>query len=666
MTRMETTTPPGVDLATCDREPIHIPGSIQPFGLLLVLDEPSWAVVQASGNTREHLGLEVEEVLGKPLGDLFGEARGGSLREGLRNLSLEKNPFYIGTVAARGRGGGPGPAFHAVAHRMDGVLILELEPAPTDGPVSFQNLYPLVRTFLAHLERVATVDELGRLSAAEVRRITGFDRVLIYRFDEDGHGTVIAEDRNEALPSYLDHRFPASDIPAQARELYRLNRLRIIADADYTPVPLVPPLHPTTGRPLDLTYSSLRSVSPVHVAYMKNMGTGASMSISILRDDRLWGLISCHHRTPRGVPFEVRTACDFLGQMLSLQLDAQEHHADFEHRMRLKSVQAKLLASMANEDNFVDGLVKDSAELLDFAAAGGAAVLFNGQCLLLGTTPDEPDVHRLADWLSEQARQDVYSTDSLASVFPEAESYKDRASGLLAISISKLYRSYVLWFRPEFVRTVKWGGDPTKPIGPEDGHHGPHPRKSFETWKETVRLRSLPWRQGELDTAVELRNSIVGIVLRKAEELAQLSAELKRSNRELEAFSYSVSHDLRAPFRHIVGYSELLLEESGLSEQGRRFANTIIESARFAGSLVDNLLAFSQMGRTAIRPVPIGMNALVEEVRARRHAGGGRPAGRLGGGGPARCPLRPADDAAGVAQPAVERREVHEEPRPRR
>ncbi|WP_406701202.1 ATP-binding protein [Singulisphaera sp. Ch08] len=435
---------------------------------------------------------------------------------------------------------------------------------------------------------------------------------MIYRFDDDGAGTVIAEDRNDVLPSYQGHRFPASDIPLQARELYRRNRIRLIANAEYRPVPIIPADDPRTGRPLDLSDATLRSVSPIHVEYMRNMGTAASMSISILREGQLWGLISCHNGTALDVPFEIRTACDLLGQVFSPQLDAKERQAEFEYRLKLTSVQTTLLAYMASEEEFADGLIKHPKELLEFAEAGGAAVVFNGKCHRVGSTPDEAAILRLIGWLSEDIAKDVFSTASLSEFISEAQAYKDQASGLLAISISKLYQSYILWFRPEVLRTVQWGGDPRKPI--EDDGLRLHPRKSFEVWKETVSLRSKPWRTSELETAAEFRNAVVGIVLRQAEELAELSEELKRSNQELEAFSYSVSHDLRAPFRHIVGYAELLSEQLVLSETGQRYLSTIIESAQFAGILVDNLLAFSQMARSGISPVNLNVNQLVNEV----------------------------------------------------
>ena len=474
-----------------------------------------------------------------------------------------------------------------------------------------------MRGFLERLQTIASTEELAELAAKEVRRLTGLDRALVYRFDEDWNGTVVAEDRNETLPSYLDLRFPASDIPAQARELYRLNRLRLIADANYEPVPILPALDPRTHAPVDLGFSVLRSVSPVHLEYMRNMGTHASMSISLLRDGKLWGLISCHNAVAKRVPYHVRTACDFIGQILSLQLAAKEHAATAERRIAHRVYQTRLLAHMAAEDHFFDGLVKHGNDLVAVAGAAGAAVVFAGNTALVGETPAREEVEGIIAWLAARGREDVFVTDSLASVMPDAEKLKDHASGLVAASISQLHDSYVLWFRPELVRTVSWGGDPRKRAELEPDGLRLHPRKSFEVWKETVRLKSAPWHPTEIDAASDLRNTIIDIVLRRAEELAAMSEQLTRSNKELEAFSYSVSHDLRAPFRHIVGYAQLLKSKEGrtLTDRGQRYIDTIIESAISAGTLVDNLLSYSQMGRATLVPISVDMNGLVGEVK---------------------------------------------------
>jgi chemotaxis family two-component system sensor kinase Cph1 len=600
------------DLDTCDREPIRVPGQVQPHGVLLVVRGQDLRVAQASANTADHFGRPAADLLGRPLAALFGAEPAAALGREIAAADLDDNPLYLRTLTAKA---GPGHrAFRAVAHRHDGNLILELEPADAGERVTFQNLYPVVRSFVAGLEKAAGVDEVCRLAAVEVRRITGFDRVMVYRFDPDWNGRVVAEDRADDAASYLGHHFPASDIPAQARDLYRLNRFRLIPDAGYTPVPLVPAEDPDTGKPLDLSFAALRSVSPVHCEYLRNMGVVASMSVSVVRAGELWALIACHHRRPRTVSTEARAALELLGQMLANQVSAHEQAADIRRRIELKAVESRLLAAMAAEGDFVQGLIARRDDLLGFAGAGGAAVLYDDRCVIVGSAPPEEQVRRLADQIADAGQAEVVAADAVEERFPGLGLPADRAAGVLAVSISKLHRSFLVWFRPEVVRTVTWAGDPTKAIDP-DGRI--HPRKSFETWQQTVVGRSLPWRSAEVTAAADLRNDIVGIVLRKAEERAALTAELERSNKELESFSYSVSHDLRAPFRHIAGYTEMLRDRAAgrLDPTDRRYLDTIADSAKFAGRLVDNLLKFSQMGRSALTPVRVDLNALVGEVR---------------------------------------------------
>lgn len=601
-----------VDLTNCDREPIRIPGSIQPHGLLFVLDEQDLAIRQVSENVGPRFGLATEELLHRPLAQFLDRDLCEQIRRDVGAVPLQQRPVFLRSLQL-------GPkndphVFNVVAHRTEAGIVLELEAALHDAAAP--PLSALLEGFSHQVEATHSIADLSRVTAQAVRRLTGFDRVLVYGFDEDAHGTVVGEDGNGRLPSLLDHRFPASDIPQQARELYRSNRLRLIPDSTYQPVPIVPAVNPATNQPLDLTFSTLRSVSPIHVEYMRNMETASSMSISILRAGRLWGLISCHHREPKSAAFEVRSLCDLYARIFSLRLSALEISQDYERRTEVRSAYSKLLAALAAHGDVSVALTEQGKNLLSFGEAGGAAILNDGRCTLLGRTPPEAFVHELATWLFQEPRPEVYAVDALPHVFAPAETFQDCASGLLAIAISKLYPSYVLWFRPEVVQTVKWSGDPRKPVAAESNDQKIHPRRSFETWKETVRGKSAPWKASELEGAHDLRNAVVGIVLRKAEELAELNAELTRSNKELESFSYSVSHDLRAPLRHIVGYAEMLKDAAAaqLSAKAERCVNTIIESSEYAGKLVDKLLAYSRMGRAELQLTRVDMNVLFQET----------------------------------------------------
>ncbi|WP_244817748.1 ATP-binding protein [Caballeronia sp. Lep1P3] len=594
--------------AECAREPIHIPGGIQPHGVLLSVDAEG-VILQISGNIEPIARRSAQACLGQPLEIVLGRHASERARAAFGQLTRDGSAIHAGNVRIE-EWAHNGPVA-LVVHRHDGLLFVEVEPAQDTADV-FSTMYPLVRSFVTEVQSMRTVEQICQFAATEIQRITGFGRTLVYQFDDEGHGHVLAEAIEPGYPSYLNQHFPASDIPAQARELYRRNPIRLISNANYEAAPLIPPLHPTTGRPTDLTHASLRSVSPVHLQYMRNMGTLASMSMSILVDDKLWGLISCHHATPRLPPFEVRTACEHVAQIVSLQIEARETQAEAHYRLELRRMLSKLLSSMANTDSFVEALVDDAPDLLGFTRSSGAAVIFEGRTSLIGVTPNEQSVTALVDWLDNQS-EDVVMSDRASEACPPLGDTSEIA-GFLAVSISKIYRNYVIWFRREVVQTIQWAGDPRAKLTGLAASLSP--RESFDTWTDVVRNRSLAWRAAEREIALEFRAAMLGIVLRRAEEIAQLATELGRANHELEGFSYTVSHDLRAPLRHVVSFADLLRQIDGdkLSERGRGYLDRVVTSARFGGRLVDDLLSFAQLGRASLRPHKVDMHALVHAI----------------------------------------------------
>ncbi|MGH1396286.1 MAG: ATP-binding protein, partial [Trichormus sp.] len=475
----------------------------------------------------------------------------------------------------------------------------------------------LVKLTMIKLQAATTISELSQILVKEVQKITGFDRVLVYRFDENWHGSVIAEEKPEYLTSYLGLYYPASDIPQQARKLYTQNWLRLIPNVNYQPAKIIPTNNPINNRPLDLSSSVLRSVSPLHIEYMQNMGVSASMSISIIKNQQLWGLISCHHQSPKYVPYEIRSACEFLGQMTSIEMSAKEDSEDIAEKIKVKSVHSKLIEYISIENNFIDALIHHQPNILDLVNAEGAAVCFNGQCYLVGNTPTTPDIHDLVEWINQNLHQEIFFTDSLAAVYPEAENLRNVASGLMALSISKSQKNYILWFRPEVVQTVNWGGNPHKPVEVTvNGGTRLSPRKSFELWKETVLLKSLPWKSYQVNAALELRSAIIGVVLRKADELAQLNIELERSNKELDAFAYIASHDLKEPLRGIHNYSNFLMEDYGeiINADGKEKLMTLIRLTQRMEDLIDSLLHFSRLGRVDLIMQPTNLNDVVHRI----------------------------------------------------
>ncbi|HYQ50301.1 MAG TPA: GAF domain-containing protein, partial [Pseudomonas sp.] len=355
----------------CAQEPIQVPGSIQPHGFMLVLDEQDLRILQASENVERWLGVPAQALVGCAFADVVSE--NFDLRAHLERLPNDDVfPFHIGDVRLR-HGALDTGKLRLLAHRHDQVLIAEFEPLRQAAGINDQgDYYPLVRGFVSSLNNASNLQELLQQTVLQIKRITGFGRVKAYRFDAEGNGEVLAEVADDGYPQYLGLCFPASDIPRQARELYRVNRIRVIEDADYQPSPLVPAANPRTGKPLDMTFAALRSVSPVHLQYMRNMGTLASMSLSIVVDGQLWGLVSCHHQRPRPVDLRIRTACELLASVLSLQIESRESHANTRKLLDLRQHIVRMISSMADHDSVSDGLRALPEVLLAFAGASGA------------------------------------------------------------------------------------------------------------------------------------------------------------------------------------------------------------------------------------------------------------------------------------------------------
>ncbi|MBE7368355.1 ATP-binding protein [Ramlibacter pallidus] len=578
------------DLSQCATEPIRVPGAIQPHGRMAILAANSGRLLAHSAN------WPTQEAVHQALSTLPIDT--GRLQAG-------SGPAWIGTLPLDGR------TYDVAAHRQGELAIVEYEPG---GPAASMHapIYTVARDLLPQVQQAESVVALCQLVAREMKRLTGFGRCLVYRFDGDGHGEVLAERLDEGYHSYDGHRFPATDVPAQARALYLVNHIRLIPDANYEPVPLVAADSGFAPAATDLTFAGLRSVSPVHLEYMRNMGTAASMSVSIVSRGRLWGLISCHNHEARHLSFQTRVACEHLGRLLSLQIQAQEDNSESAQRLALHQRVLTVVALMAESDGTLQRLASPELDLPQLCEAAGAAVVLNDTCWTIGQTPHADHVRQLAHWVAARGG-DVFCTDRLPEVYAEGEALLPACAGVLAVSISQVHRHVVLWFRPELVQTIRWAGDPRKTL-PAQGRI--HPRQSFDSWQERVRGRSAPWQPAQQAAVGELRQALLSLVLRRAEELAGHAIELGRVNKELEAFSYTVSHDLRAPMRHIAGYVDLVMEDNRdkLDDRARRYLRHVKDAASYAGQLVDALLDFSRLGRSGLKPGWIDASALVEDL----------------------------------------------------
>ncbi|WP_433973048.1 ATP-binding protein [Tunturiibacter lichenicola] len=542
-------------IENCEDEPIRIPGSIQRHGFFLLLDESNESVVAASENAEEFLQVPLKLILGARLETVLEREVLAVIRALNPTTDTAGQISYLGSFPLRIE------LCSVVTYLEGGQRVIEFERL--DRLVSSELMNAVVTNFVGKLGNLKSEMALCRAITSQIKDLTGFNRVLLYQFDEEGHGIVLTEENDGVLPSYLDLRFPASDIPKQARELYISNTIRIIPNASYVPSPLRG-IAGQEMRSFNLSSSILRSVSPIHLEYMRNMGTMSSMSISILFEGRLWGLISCHHAEPRSVSYVIRSACDLLTKMVSTQLLAFRSAHQLESAMHFHAVQRSLLTQMAAENNHIAALVSHIGELSQVTNAQGTALIIEGECLLAGLTPAEADVRRLTRWMDAHADLDIFQTNNLTAEFDWAEGIRSIASGWLVVRISDVRQSYLMWFRPEVVSTVKWAGQPVKV---RDQHRGLHPRDSFQSWQGLVHGKSVPWTEMEVESAQDFRTAVITISLKRAEEAIELSeARFKELTQSLPNLVWVAKDDGK------LGYVNDKWRQEELSDEGLWFA----------------------------------------------------------------------------------------------
>jgi light-regulated signal transduction histidine kinase (bacteriophytochrome) len=519
------------DLTNCERELIHLAGSVQPHGVLLAVDEQTLVVMQASANAAALMGADAQWLLGKPV-----QVLGGDLQAGLAQLANDPALDEPVPLKCRLAVAGAERVFEGAVHRVaPGVLLLEIEPveAPECETVSLEQAQ-----LLAHLgqsvEQVSLASNIGNLADVVVKRfrdMLGYDRVMVYKFDPDGHGKIIAEARDPRLESLLGHHYPASDIPQRARELYIRNRLRVLVNVNYEPAALVPRRLPGAHDELDMSMCYLRSMSPLHLQYLKNMGVTATLVVSLVREGRLWGLIACHHYTPRNLRLAVRAAADLLAEVISTRISAIENYVHAQVAIQVRRLEQRLVEATSTEGDWRLALFRNPHTLLQPLDATGAALFYEDEILSSGEVPSTPEMRALARWVHEQEGDGLFSCNSVARANAALNTLTPTASGVLAVRLSVSRPDYLMWFRKEQLHAVTWAGDPTKPVVGNDPLEL-SPRRSFAAWSEIVRGTALPWSSAEIALARAFGASLADIVVQVSAVrllIAQHQLELTRA-----------------------------------------------------------------------------------------------------------------------------------------
>ncbi|MBT2185968.1 HWE histidine kinase domain-containing protein [Sphingobium nicotianae] len=521
-----------VNLTNCDREPIHILGNIQPFGFLVTVGA-DWLISRVSANVEQFTGRSVADLLGTPLADLFMPQALHNIRNRLlmlRGPDAVERLFAQDLIHDR-------PPFDLAVHFAGDAIVIEAEPCAEEAAEAAS----LVRTLIARLGQADSINGFIREGARQVRAITGFDRVMVYKFDNEGSGEVVAEALSGGVESFLGLHYPASDIPVQARQLYVRNIFRIIADVKAVPAPIVPQVAPD-GTVLDQSLCVLRAVSPIHIEYLSNMGVSASLSISIIVDGKLWGLFACHHHSPRLPSLATRTAAELFGQMFSLMLESRERSETADYESRARAVTDRLMATIAKDADLLTNAEWLGEVIFDTIPADGVAVFVDGAMSSSGLTPSKDQLRAIVSMLNRAAASEVFASDSLQTLLPEAADYSDIAAGMIAIPISRRPRDYVVLFRSEQLRSVRWAGNPEKAI--DYGPNGARltPRKSFEAWSQLVKGRSLPFTHSERRVAEALRVAMLEVLVRLADNAGE---ERQRATERQELLIAELNHRVR-------------------------------------------------------------------------------------------------------------------------
>jgi PAS domain S-box-containing protein len=510
------------DLSNCERELIHLAGSVQPHGVLLVVDPVHWTVLQASTNCGALLGIAAPALVGGPLALL-----GPELEARLQDLAPSLAPEHTRPLRVRlgdPRAARTGPAlvrcaeFEGIVHRhADHGLIVELEALDV-APLGIETVSfdppVLIDMVAAGAQRIGAAGNQGVLLDGVVqvfRDLTGYDRVMVYKFDPDGHGKIVAEARHPRLDTLLGHHYPASDIPQRARELYLRTRVRVLVDVHYTPVPIEPRLQPHSGCELDMSLCYLRSMSPLHIQYLKNMGVNATLVVSLVREGQLWGLIACHHDAPRNLRYPVRAACEMLAEVISMRLAAIENYAHAQVETLVRRLEQRLIEASSTEGDWRLALLRNPRTLLQPLEATGAALFYEGEILTSGEVPSTPELRVLLQWMDPRTSDSLFSSSCVAQESPQLASLTPVASGVLAVKLSQDRPDYLAWFRKEQLQTVTWAGDPSKPIVGNDPLEL-SPRRSFAAWSEIVRGTAVPWTKRELVFARAIGSALVDII----------------------------------------------------------------------------------------------------------------------------------------------------------
>jgi len=591
-----------VTLTNCEHEPIHIPGKIQPHGFLLGITQ-EWKIDFCTENISAYFDLLHTQALGKEFATVFGATAEAEIVAYIKGDEVEDAfPLEIELL---------GRLFQINVHKSNSIYVLEAELLFPDRE-KLADAYKQTIQFVSQMNKTRSLKDLCALVAKGTREITGYDRVMIYRFDEQYNGEVFAEDCREDLEPFLGLHYPHTDIPPQARELYIKNQLRLIVDVNYEPVPIFT-VDDKEGKNLDLSLSILRSTSPIHVEYLKNMGVGATLTISLIHHNRLWGLIACHHYSEKNISPEIRLAAKLQGQFITSQIDIRQSNDEYINAQ--KTILALEQLTALDLQQSLETIVA-APQLLEISNASGVSIVSKNKVYKNGLTPSEQEIYELIEEISASSITEIFSTNKISDHFPKfAEN--SNVAGIIYHSLGN--NDHIIWYRPETISEINWGGDPEKSIVKD--HNGLHPRNSFNIWKQIVKNQSNVWRSYEINAAAQyahtLHNQLILIMLSEEEEKYRNQSEiLKETNSELENINWISTHDLQEPLRKIQLITSKMLSEIDVIsiESISSSLERVSKSANRMSGLLEDILKYTRIKNTRDTLQEVNLNEILDST----------------------------------------------------
>lgn len=591
------------DASFCGTIPLHNTNAIQPHAALFVVGVADFRVVQISSNVCEWLGIRADDVLNQPLDRIIERDCVDDIMDKYKKSFFKYVvPEYITFISDNHR-----KTYLARIHEKDHYLLIEVEFINEISEKKlFVNAYQKFQEIAVRINQSSGIEELAAIACQEIKRISGFDKVMIYAFDEKWNGLVIAEAMEEEMESYIGLKFPASDVPKQARDLYLRNPYRIIPDRKYKKVSLIPELNPLTKGLTNLTDVRSRSVVAVHLEYLGNMRVEASMSTRIIHSESLWGLIACHHREPKLLSFDECAVFELISNVVSSKLSSLLNQSRADERMRLNALLSEVSSKINLFDSLQNVFKKYGDKITSLLGGDGIAMTWAGEIFTNGIAPHEHQIRELLPWLRTKDFKGVIDITSLPDAFEPAKEYAAVASGILILPIQPYDGNFILAFKTEAIKTVSWGGNPDNAITFEKDSSRYHPRNSFATWRETVRLTSNPWSEEELIAAERFRNVVVENALKRLtstleqkvqERTAQLGVSnqnLSRTLEELQELTHVTSHDLQEPVRKILLFASEL-DKPDQPSMNKNYIGKIVKASRRISSLITDLVNISEV-----------------------------------------------------------------------